>query len=540
MKEIKYICLLFLSVMTFIACDDDEEISYALQDISAPSELDAVFDISRDDTGTVSVTPTAVGASMFEVYFGDSENESPAEVAPGETITHVYEEGVYNLRIVAIGATGLTSELVRVVTISFSAPVDLQVEIVQTNPREITVTPSATNATVYDIYFGENPEAEPTTIMNGESAVYTYAAAGEYTVRVVARGAGAATTEVSETIVVEDLREAETFPIDFESNETLTGVFQGAVSGAPIANPDQSGVNTSETVFEFVKGEGAEWFSGVFHIFPEDMDLSMDQVFKINIWSPKAGINVRFQIEKEGSDASPNLFVDQTLEVAEEWVTLTFDFRGIVDPSIPYDKFVIFPDFDPVNTPAGDGSIYYLDDIILDLPGEMELPQLPIDFEGTNVDYTWNGFGAVDFGPIPAGVIPNPDASGINTSGNVTFITKAGGAQVWAGASLNLAGPIDFSAGTTISVKVWSPRAGTPVLLKIEDSTSPPDGNGNPTVFAEVQASTTVANTWEELSFDLTAFGGFNPANSYDRVILFPDFGNGGQGEDFYFDDITQ
>ncbi|MEJ2584140.1 MAG: hypothetical protein P8Z38_03580 [Robiginitalea sp.] len=538
MKKIKYLFVFLLGVFLFGGCDQEEELSYVFQDISAPTNVQAKFDIAQDDSGEVSVTPTAEGATLFEIYFGDAENETPLELNPGETATHIYGEGEFNLRIVAIGMTGLTSELNRIVTISFAAPEDLQVEVTQSARLEITVTPSATNATVYDIYFGEDAGEEPVTIMDGESAVYQYAEAGEYTIRVVARGAGAATSEASVTFNVEDLTNAETFPIDFESNVTLTGVFEGdAVSGSPIENPDKNGINTSETVYEFVKGENAPWYSGIFHVFSEDMDLSVDQVFKVNIWSPKAGINVRFQIEKEGGDAGLNLFIDQTVDVAEQWVTLTYDFRGVVDPANAYDKFVIFPDFDATNQPAGDGSIYYIDDIVLDAP-EAPAPELPLDFESSNLNYTWNGFGSADFTEIPAGVIANPDPSGINTSGNVTFITKPAGSQVWAGASLNLAGPIDFTLGTTIDVKVWSPRAGTPILLKIEDSTSPPNGDGNPSVFAEVQASTTAASTWETLSFDMTSFGDFNAANSYDRVILFPDFGTGGQDEDFYFDDI--
>ncbi|UCE68569.1 MAG: hypothetical protein JSW57_08920 [Flavobacteriaceae bacterium] len=539
MKKIKYLFVFIIGVLLFGGCDQEEEISYVFQDISAPTNVQAKFDISQDDTGEVSVTPTAEGATLFEIYFGDTENETPMELNPGETASHVYKEGEFNLRIIAIGLTGLTSELNRIVTISFAAPEDLEVNVTQSGRLEITVTPSATNATVYDIYFGDGADEEPITIMDGESAVYVYETAGEYTIRVVARGAGVATTEASVTFNVQDLTNAETFPIDFESNETLTGVFEegDGVTGSVIANPDASGINTSETVFEFNKAEGAAWYSGIFHIFAEDMDLSEKQQFSIKIWSPKAGINVRFAIEKEQGDAGLNLGIDQTLEVAEEWVTLTYDFTGIVDPSNPYDKFVIFPDFDATNQPAGDGSIYYIDDIVLEAPAA-EPPQLPIDFESATLDYTWNGFGSADFTEIPAGVIANPDASGINTSGNVTFITKTAGAQVWAGASLNLAGAIDFSLGTFIDVKVWSPRAGTPILLKIEDSTSPPDGNGNPTVFAEVQASTTVASTWETLSFDMTSFGDFNTANSYDRIILFPDFGTSGQDEDFYFDDI--
>jgi hypothetical protein len=58
----------------------------------------------------------------------------------------------------------------------------------------------------------------------------------------------------------------------------------------------------------------------------------------------------------------------------------------------------------------------------------------------------------------------------------------------------------------------------------MEVSTSPKDGNGNPTVFCRVEATATVANSWQVLTFDLTSFGTFKTTNAYDRVILFPDF----------------
>ena len=74
----------------------------------------------------------------------------------------------------------------------------------------------------------------------------------------------------------------------------------------------------------------------------------------------------------------------------------------------------------------------------------------------------------------------------------------------------------------------------------MEVSTSPKDGNGNPTVFVEVEATTTVANEWQVLTFDLAAATGFSTANLYDRVILFPDFGVNGTGSIYYFDDIKQ
>jgi hypothetical protein len=58
--------------------------------------------------------------------------------------------------------------------------------------------------------------------------------------------------------------------------------------------------------------------------------------------------------------------------------------------------------------------------------------------------------------------------------------------------------------------------------------------------FVEVEATTTVANSWQVLTFDLTTAASFKTTNAYDRVILFPDFGVTGVGTTYYFDDIKQ
>ncbi len=64
------------------------------------------------------------------------------------------------------------------------------------------MTPSAQNATVFDVFFGDVANEEPTTIMNGESAVHVYGSAGTYDVRVVARGAGSATVKTTQTVTI--------------------------------------------------------------------------------------------------------------------------------------------------------------------------------------------------------------------------------------------------------------------------------------------------------------------------------------------------
>ncbi|WP_158974076.1 hypothetical protein [Cellulophaga sp. L1A9] len=203
MKIIKNLVICFLTVIALNACTEDE-VSYAFKDVSAPTNVAASFNISNDDTGTVTLTPTAEGVTSFQVYFGDIEDETPTEVAPGEETSHIYEEGEYILRIVALSASGLTSELNRSISVSFTPPSNLSADIIVVNNYDVTVTPNADDATVFDVYFGETADEEATTIMAGEVATYTYAAAGEYTIRVVAKGASATTIDYEDTVSITD------------------------------------------------------------------------------------------------------------------------------------------------------------------------------------------------------------------------------------------------------------------------------------------------------------------------------------------------
>ncbi|MFT7188509.1 MAG: hypothetical protein ACI9AV_001777 [Sediminicola sp.] len=550
MKHIKKLLVLFLVINVFNSCDN-EETSYVLDDISAPTNIKAVFNISQDDTGTVTATPTAEGASTFEIYFGDVEGETPTIVSPGETATYVYGEGEYNLRIVAIGMTGLKSELVRVVTISFSAPVDLDFTAVisSTNPFEVSVTPTATNATVYDVYFGDVENEEPTTIMATESAAHVYAEVGEYSVRVVARGAGTATIELTKTITISGASNAVSLPITFD-NATVNyayGTFNGA-SFEVLDNPDLSGANTVASKVGAITNSGAQFEGGAFNLgTPVDFSGS-NKTITMKLWSE---VSVPILLKFEGGVNGERQNEVVATHGGTGWEDLSFDFatnatksyidgnQGVGEAFVPTGQYATLVMF--IDGPGTTAGTFYWDDIKQAAAAASAKPQLPIDFQSTTINYAITGFGSSSFGPIPAAIINNPDASGANTSTKVLEIQKLTGAQTYAGASIPLAGAIDFSTGTTVKIKVWSPRIGTPIRFKIEDSSAAKDGNGNPVTFAEVEVNSTVAMAWEELSFNMSnpIAGAFNTSISFDTAIVFPDFGSAGQGESFYFDDIV-
>jgi hypothetical protein len=104
--------------------------------------------------------------------------------------------------------------------------------------------------------------------------------------------------------------------------------------------------------------------------------------------------------------------------------------------------------------------------------------------------------------------------------------------QIWGGSWIGLAAPIDFSTSKTFKVKVFSPRVGAKLLLKVENQN---DGG----ISFEKEVTTTVAGAWETLTFDYSAI---NTARTYQKIVLIFDLGTVGDGSanfTFLFDDIT-
>lgn len=153
--------------------------------------------------------------------------------------------------------------------------------------------------------------------------------------------------------------------------------------------------------------------------------------------------------------------------------------------------------------------------------GTPALLTLPIDFETGSYAFT-------NFDGGTANVIDNPQKSGINTSDKVARIIRNAGAT-WAGSYLTLNNKIDFTSLGYISMKVYSPKAGIPVLFKLEGDAAP----------TEVSVKTTVANAWETLTWNFTG----KPSNVYNKLVFMFDFGtigNGTASSTFLFDDIRQ
>jgi hypothetical protein len=311
---------------------------------------------------------------------------------------------------------------------------------------------------------------------------------------------------------------------DFDANQNET--FSGWPNAPSIvSNPDASGINTSEHVAEFVRS--TEQWAHCFSILPGKVNFETGTVFALKVWSPIA-CQVLFKLEDQ-FNGSISTEVMGNITTPNQWVQLSYNFTN--GQSNTYDKIVIFFDFSTLvdNT-------FYFDDVTGPEYGggsTGDPVELPVTFDDENVNY-----GLTDFGGNVSEIVIDPT----NASNHVAKSIKTEGAETWAGTTIGgtvgFPDEIPFAPGSTfMRVRVWSPTAGTPIRLKVEDS-------GDPTLSVETEDVTTLASQWETLLFDFSneapGTAEINFGYSYNKASIFFNFGTVGStgGTTYYWDDM--
>ncbi len=525
MTYIKYFFSLTFLMILIGGCKKEinDDIAFA-QSGAAPEKLSALFEITQDNTGMVTITPNGTAAVWYEVYFGDNST-TPARVDAGKNVTHKYGEGVYNVKLLAHAVNGKTTEGTQQLTVSFRAPENLEatVTVDPSNSMKVSVTAKAQYETNFKVYFGDVANEVPVTFLEGETVNHTYTAVGPYQIKVVAFSGGAATTQVIKPITIVN---PVLLPITFES-PTVDYSWAGFDGGVVtiIANPQPNGINTSSKVAKMVKNAGQTWGGAVITL-GSPIDFSANKVFRMKVFSPRVGAKVLLKVENL-TNGGISYEKEVTTTVANAWEDLAFDYSGI-NTSNSCQKIVLIFE----NGTMGNGSAnftFLFDDIRLTNVMPSALLTLPITFDNANVTYTTTDFG---------GNVTVDATDPTNAANKVKKTTKPNGAETWAGTTLGqLLNPLPFAANATkMSVRVYSPAAGLTVLLKAEDK-------NNSSKSVETKAVTTVANAWETLVFDFannsTGTPALNLANTYNIVSIFFDFGAVGSGKVFYWDDVT-
>lgn len=165
--------------------------------------------------------------------------------------------------------------------------------------------------------------------------------------------------------------------------------------------------------------------------------------------------------------------------------------------------------------------------------GGVVTQSLPVTFEETTPPVL-TGFGGAE----AATIVTDP----VSGSGKVAQVVKAAGSEVWAGTTVSTGAKqsiatIPFTATATgMSLRVWSPDAGIPVRLKVENADDDKKS-------VETEALTTVAGGWQTLVFNFASpvagTAALNLATTYNKASVFFDFGRAGSGKTYYFDDLA-
>ncbi len=362
MKKLKiYIAAALLS-LSMVSCEIDGFANDApsLSSVSS-TEQNSVLTVSNDNTGNVKIRPEGEGFTKAVVNFGEGSGISgSAVVTAGNSVTHAYPEGSYTVTIVYYDIAGNSYTKEYPLTVTYRAPENVVLNE-STEVHNITVSPKADYANGFLVYFDDKDQ--PVSVANGGTIIYTYEKAGTYTVKLVALSGGAATTTITKEVTVYD---AFRLPLTFEDpaqNYSVGGTF-GGVGTEIVDNPFKTGMNTSKKVWKYVKGEGAESWSGTWTPFAEPTaePISMSNGSKITVmvYATETGKYLNMELE-QATTGIDNQILKMPVTKANEWQLITFDFgaSGAVPDGTKFKQMVLRYD----DSSAGSGEVIYIDNI---------------------------------------------------------------------------------------------------------------------------------------------------------------------------------
>ncbi len=531
-SKVKILIFLVLA----ISCQEDEP---TLDAILVPTNLVVNANVASDQSGNITVSPTADNAINFHVLF--TPESEPVVISPGQTATFRFtQSGQFTvpISVVAFGVGGVSSNA----TVEVDLDVRLRItpEILAqiaggdgiaasskrwvwdqnigghfgvgplTNdfPEFFSAGPSQLNPCVYDdvLTFSHDGNDNYTYTLEPGDSNETFINWTEVN-RFFPEAAPQQFIDECRDITDQAVFETNFVVLDNEDGTQTLDVGNSFLSYWVVL-PGQYAIMELSANRIAVRGisqpfngdDPLAWYS-VF--VPEDQDTTgggnpLDSQFNTLIWSDE------FNVDGEPDPANWDYDLGGGGFGNGESQTYTRDPENV----IVQDGSLIIT---AIAAGGGSATSYFFDD--LELADANGNPQQTIeDFEGTAPGF--NGFGGGT-----SSVIPNPDVSGINTSSTVADFIKSSTAETFAGTFFDLSTPLDLSTNNQMLLKTWSPAANVTVRFKIENT-------ADSSQFFELDALTTTANEWETLSYDLSTAPAFN----YDRIVVFFDFGVAGVG----------
>jgi hypothetical protein len=307
---------------------------------------------------------------------------------------------------------------------------------------------------------------------------------------------------------------------------TLTG-FEGAEDSTLVPDPTDG----SNIVARAVKSATAQFYAGTTVSTGPNFSVgripftSSNTRMTVRVYSPRAGIPVRLKVE-DASDDTRSVETEALTTQVNTWETLTFNFANqasgtaALNLAYTYDKVSIFFDFGKTGADGGGGTFHFDDIVFVTGSGAGSgntgtCTDACIDFASASVKYV----------PFEGLVSAEQSDDPVDPSNKVAKFVKGPTGQPWAGATVytidatQSVPEFDLSGSKIVTLRVYSPSVGMNIRMKLEDA-------GNNAIYLEKDVLTTKANEWETLSFDFATpvNGVYDPANTYDRVSLFPAF----------------
>lgn len=298
---------------------------------------------------------------------------------------------------------------------------------------------------------------------------------------------------------------------DFEDDSGINWIGINGVYNGVVANPGPDVANRSATVGSNTNNPDSD-FNFVLGTLPETFDLSVNNQFRVSIWSPTAS---RVLFKLEGGGEAIEAF--KNITTANAWVEYQFDFSA-ASGLTAMDKFLIsVTPFQP-----GNSDTWYFDNIYA-TPGTI-CAGTPRDAKIID-DFECNRNAAYGIGNKNLAIVNNPNPTPINSSSKVGRFVDPPGA--FYPLVIDYHDVINLSTENYISLKLWAPRPGN-ILFKLEGGASPA---------REVFVPVTALNTWVEYGVDFSDQIG----TSHKRIVFFFSAGDDSdQGAVYYIDDIKR
>ena len=336
MKIVKYVFSICLVVLAIYSCSQDDDSNDFVDSIVAPTNVSANVVVTQDNTGLVTITPLGEGVTNFNVGFGDA-SEPANGINPGNSISHTYDEGTYEVTITANGLNGLTTTIVQTIVVSFQAPENLIVTIENDAAvsKQVNVTAAADFAISYEVNFGDPAS---TVIMTNieDTTSFVYDDAGTYTITVTAFSAAVETVSYTEDFVVtEILQPLVSAPTPaFRQESDVLSMFSNAYELDVNVSSWRSDWSTSTLTDLQIDGDDTKFYAdadfvGVEFYGDDAVNASQMDAFHLDFWSVNS-TTFRIKLVDLGGTATEAEIVFEDLP-QNEWVSIDIPMSDFTD-----------------------------------------------------------------------------------------------------------------------------------------------------------------------------------------------------------------